>query len=351
MAATPIIVNTPSNKGVLDKLIAAGLIVGGVWYGNKLYKDWRAKREGDKAGGDPNIQAATEIHQAIDGSGTSEKVLFSLATNIKDWKEVSKAYRKLYPGKDMLTDIKGDLDPADYKKFMNIYNLSQTDKTGKPVTGKNLIEKGLWVLLEKDTNIRKTPRVIGKWEETKNRLKNTANLNTKSGNNIITLGKQNKYIGVTTGRQSIDTDSTDGTLFLEVMMAMLDKKLKHTLVPVWVASSQVKTEKKINFKPASNQLAIISDSEYNFALSGLLGLGDGIGENTNYRSELILNVPFAAILDVKENVTGQATGKGLILGFKDSEYANKLGERFFIFRNIQGLIRMVSVNQVREEKV
>lgn len=346
MANTPVIITAPNNKSALEKLVTAGLVVGGLWYGRKLYRDWRANRITDQAGGDPNVQAAMEIHQAIDGGGTSETVLFDIASRIKDWDAVSKAYRKLYIN-NMLDDIKGDLSPADFQKFLNIYNLSKTDASGKPVAGKNTVVKGSWVFVEKDVNVRKTPRVVGTIEKLKNQAANALKPLAAS-DNIIFLAKPGKYLGVTTGRISIDTATDQSTLFIEVTMGMVEANGKHSLVTVWVASSQVKTEKQDpKFKPASGKLYFFSALQYNRALSGF---DSGIGESTNFRSELILSVPFAAILDVEENLTGQAMGQGLILGYKDSEYANRAGERFFVFKNIQGLRRMVSVNQVTEKR-
>jgi len=191
--------------------------------------------------------------------------------------------------------------------------------------------------------VRKTPRVVGKLEEAKNSAKNIINPLAKI-NNIIFLAKAGRYLGVTTGRQTVDTGTDQGTLFIEVVMGALDAKLNHILVNVWVASSQIKTESKPGFKPTAAQLYAITQAAYSNTLSG-------IGADTNYKSELVLKTPFASVLTPNEQFVEQIYGKGLILGFKDSEYANKSGERFFVFVTVAGNKLMISVNEVEEKKI
>ncbi len=343
MADTPYIINTPANsKGALDKLIGAGLIVGGLWYARKLYRDYKANKISDAAGGDPNIQAAIEIHQAIDGAGTAEKVLFDIAGHIQDWKAVSLAYRGKYQS-DMLEDIKGDLSAADFQKFMNIYNLNKKDAKGNLIANKNPVTRGFWVYVEKDANVRKTARVVTKFEEAKNNLKY---IGQGRINNVIFLAKAGKYLGVLSGRASVDTSTAEGTQFLEVMVPMLTGK---TFVPtaVWVASSQVRTINKKGFMPKPGEIHAFTKALFDRALNG----SGGIGVNTNYKAELVLNVPFASVMDENENFIKQVYGKDLILGFKDSEYANKSGERFFVFVTADGFRRMIAVNAVKEQKI
>lgn len=334
---TPIIVSAPANKGVLDKLIGAGLIVGGLWYARKLYRDWRSEKLSEAAGGDPNIQAAIEIHQAIDGAGTDEKELFNVAAKIADWKAVAKAYHSKY-NSDMLEDIKGDLNPEDFQKFMNIYNLAQKDKSGKPVTSKNVIEPGVWVFVEKDTNIRKTPRVVGKWEK----FKNANSFTNTSTSNVIALAKPGKYLGVATGRQAIDTTTDQGTLFIEVRMGFVGEK-SGAVMPVWVASSQVRTEKKQNFKPTTAQLIMAPLKSYENALAGL-------GEKVAYETELVLNSNSAAITDEQGNLMAMVHGKGLILGYPTG-VATKCMESKLEFITVQGQSRWVPEKDVIERRI
>lgn len=353
---TPYIINTAGNKSALDKVIAGGIVIGGLWYGKKLYDDWRASKELDKAGSDPNAQAATKIHQAVDGAGTAEKELFNIATTIKDWAAVSKSYRTIYKT-DMLADIKGDLSPEDYDKFLNIYNLST-----KPGSGKNQITPGMWVFVEKAANVRRSPKVITTTDSAIVAAKNYPAMLLKSAffaplamyrtatgvkNNIISLAPANKYVGIITGRTTVDTETKSGTLFIEIKIGVVDSKGKSTLVNAWIASSQVRTEQLAKGAVGSNLTYFFQES-YDNALG--LGLGlNGIGANSNYKSEIAVKGQHAAIYNEKGELWNHAHGKGLILGFKEYE-TEKNGNRMYVFKSAQGLTRLVKVNEVVDVK-
>lgn len=328
---TPIIINTPSAQkqdGAIDYVFKGALIVGGLWLGKKAWDKYRADKASDKAGGDPNTQAATEIHQAIDGAGTSEKVLYAIANKNINWAEVSKAYRKLY-NSNMLEDIKGDLDNTEYAKFLNIYNLSQNGGTG----GKNTVTQGFWVYVEKSANVRKTPKIPTTIEEIKSLGKT----------NIIGLAASGKYLGVATGRTAVDTATKEGTLFIEVKIGVVASNNKSEIVNAWVASSQVRTEApKQGFNPGAN-ITTFTREKYNAALGS-------IGAESNYQAELHTKEAHTAIYDSNGKLINYADSKGLILGFKEAE-TTRNNTRFYVFKNIQGIIRTVPVEAVKEVRV
>lgn len=334
-----IIMQSPSKQnGVVDYAFKALFAVGLFFGGRYAWRKFQENKQNDKAGGDPNVQAAFEIHTAIDGAGTSEKVLYEVANKISDWEEVSKAYRKEYHV-NMLDDIKKDLSPDEFQKFMNVYNLGQKKPDGTPKNSKNVIAPGLLVITEKESYLRKSPvyqKVLT------NALKQLDFLNMNK-TNAVGLIKQGMLVGVSTGVYSDDIKSPSGTRFLEVQVIVMDEKLKHSLVKMWIASSQVKTvaNKLVDWKKEYpiNKLVIIRKAVYNAALSGTEIAQDNIRVVT--KSNLV------GVYDENFRLIDFARKENLILGHKLSD--QKLGKSDMVcYQTIDGKIRNSFKAQISE---
>lgn len=342
---TVIYAGAPASRSMqselIDKLFKVGIGVGLFYVGREIYYKWLKNKSTDEAGGNPNIQAAIAIYNAINGGGTNEEELFDTASKITDWPAVTSEFRNRYH-KDLLDEVKSDLSSYDFQRFMNLYNLTQKDKDGNIVSQKNTIVKGAWVFIEKEANIRKTPRYMKVTDKLKEAIKNPLS-NRKNNTNVIALAKPGKYLGFATGRTVADTESPQATLYIEVGTIGLDAKTKAPFnTSVWVASSQVRTEIKKD-KPNPKDFFIIVKQAYDAALSG-------IGDNTNYSAELQTINPTVAVLDINRNLMGMASGTGTILGYKDAEYSVG-GTDYYVFKTIQGLTRMVEKTHVKERKL
>jgi hypothetical protein len=336
---TPTIIMTSPSKqrGVVDYVFMGVFAVGGYFGVRYLWRKYQANQQNDAAGGDINIQAAMEIHQAIDGAGTSEKVLFTVANRISDWKAVSEAYRKLY-NTNMTDDLKGDLSASDFQKFMNLYNLGQKNSDGTPKASKNTLAKGLLVVAERDVYVRKTPvyqKVLT------GAMKAIDWLNVFK-TNAVALAPAGNVIGVSTGVYSDDVNSPSGTRFIEVQVIVMDETKKHELVKMWVASSQVKTMKN---KPADwmdqykGKITIINKTIYQSALSGLSVSPTNI--------QIITNSNEVGVYDTNFVLKTFARKKDLILGYKIAD--QKYGKANMVaYQTIDGIIRNSFKEQVTE---
>jgi len=346
MAQTPYIIQTAANNpSAISKVITAGLVVGGLWYARKLYRDWQANKTSDAAGGDINVQNAIKIKEAIQGFGTNEKALFNVASQITDWEAMSKAYRKLY-GSNLIDDVKRDVTGTELSKFLNLYNAS-INKTpeGKPIStkqqgGKNI--KGYLVYVNTIANVRSAPIYTSSTTEflTKYSVP-LPGLKIPKSNKIFTA-QPGKYLGVATGEVIQDKNSPESTLYIEVETFAISKNAKEVKrIKVYVASSQVTTELKKKDKALKDyEFYRITTEDYNNTLNGF-------GDNSNYPSKLILNVPSAAVLDTDGNLINMVSEKNLILGHKDSQYT-KNNKDYYVFVTIQGQKRMIETNSVKE---
>lgn len=334
---TIIMTNAPKQNGAIDYVFKGALVVGLFFGGRWAYRKWQSNKQNDAAGGDPNIQAAMEIHQAIDGAGTSEKVLFSIAGSITDWSSVSKAYRKLY-NTNMTDDLKGDLSSADYKKFMNIYNLGQKNSDGTPKTSKNVIAKGLLVISEKEVYVRKSPKyqkvLTGIFK-----LMDWANI---AKSNAVALTPAGYVVGVATGLFSDDTTSPDGTRFLEVQVIVMDDTKKHKLVNMWVASSNVRTVSiapEVWQKQYKGKITIVSQRTYSSALSGITVAPTNI--------KIISNTDLVGVYDRDYSLKAFVKKQGTILGHKIEDSSLNSND-MVSYQTIDGNIRTSFKNQIKE---
>lgn len=343
MAAPQIISIAPQQKsnGIGDYVFKGALIVGGFFIGRKFYRDWKKNKTEDAAGNDPNAQLAMEIHQAIDGAGTSEKVLFDVANRITDWAAVSKAYRNLYNA-NMTDDIKGDLSASDYQRFLNLYNLGQKNPDGSPKNSKNLIEPGLLVTTEKEAYIRKSPVYMKVPTGLIKAIDQLQPINLIKSN-AIALAPAGKVVGITTGIYSDDTKSPSATRYLQVDVAMVDSKLKISRVKVWIASSQVKTKKvtaeQIKAVKVTDQV-ILKENFYKNALSG-------VGQNYG-QVKVITKGSLVGVYDENLVLIDYVQKPGVILGYKVGE-TEKETAKMLTYQTVDGRIRNSFVEQVETE--
>lgn len=324
----------PKNTGVMDYVFKGALIVGAVFVGKKIYENYVKNQISDNAGSNPSTQLAMEIHQAIDGAGTNEKVLFDVASKITDWKAVSEAYRGEYHT-DMTDDIKGDLSASDFQRFMSIYNLGQKNADGTPKVSKNIISAGLLVTSEKQTYIRKTPVYM----KVLTGIIKAGDILNLFKNNSVALAPIAKVLGISTGKYSDDLKSDNPTRFIEIIMNMLEPKTKKiTHVKVWVASSQVKTESKTKeyiAKINPKDLVTLSSINYDNALSGI--------NNTTIKT----NTPLVGVYDTHFRLVDYATKPNIILGTKVGETSNE-NKSMVSYKTIDGTLRHSYKEQILE---
>lgn len=334
---TIIMANAPKQNGAVDYVFKGALIVGLFFGGRWAYRKWQANKNNDAAGGDPNIQAAMEIHQAIDGPGTAEKVLFSVASTIGDWSAVSKAYRQLYHT-NMTDDLKGDLSSEDYKKFMNIYNLGQKNADGTPKNSKNVIAKGLLVVAEKEVYVRKSP----KYQKVLTGIFKIMDWANIAKTNAVALTPAGYVVGISTGLYSDDTSSPSATRFIEVQVIVMNEDKTHQLVNMWVASSNVKT---LASKPADwqkqykDKITIVNKKTYSSALNGLTIAPTNI--------KIIAKTNLVGVYDTDFVLKTFARKEKIILGHKLSD--QKLGKADMVaYQTIDGNIRTSFKDQITE---
>ena len=328
---TPIIIETSkSSGGVGDAVFKIAIVAGGYFLARKLYKDYKANKTEEAAGGDINVQQAIAINQAIAGAGTDEQGLFNIAGQIKDWPAVDKAYRNKY-NTSMLEDIKGDLSSEDYQRFMAIYNLNRVDKNGKPADSKNTIAKGYVVVTEKETWLRKS----GVYQKIVSKLIDPLGFNKT---NAIALVPANKIIGMATGRFANDLKANPPIRFIEVTVyAVAAKKLK--TFNAWVASSQVLTTNKSIKDYPSSAVLVLTEADYNKSLSGLGSITDPV--------EIIANSPLVKVYNDKMEFHDTVQRPGIILGTKTGTRSED-GKQFVEFKTVDGNTRYSQAEFVKE---
>ncbi len=336
---SPIIIETSkSSGGVGDAVFKIAIVAGGYLLARKLYRDYKANKTEEAAGSDINVQQAIAIHQAIDGAGTAEEVLYEVAGQIKDWPAVDKAYRNKYQS-SMLEDIKNDLSAEDYQRFMAIYNLNRVDpKTGAPVVSKNTVAKGYVVITEKETWLRKTPV----YQKVVSKLIDPLGFNKT---NAISLVGPNKIVGMATGRQANDLKANPPIRFIEVTaFAKSGKTIKS--INVWVASSQVITSNKGIKDYPSSAVLVLTEAEYNKSLAGI---GSPTQATTADHLEIITNAPLVKIYNDKLEFHDTVHRPGIILG-------NKLGvmeqdeKKFVGYMTVDGNVRYSQTEFVKEKQ-
>ncbi len=325
-------------KSSQDKLIDYGvkgiLIVGLVWGGRKLIKDYIHNRAEDRVATTPEAQQATELRLAINPSGhralwwvdgKNVDAVFNTAKNIKDFKEVISEYRKHYNGDNLTDDLRSKLSADDLKRFLNTVNYNNLDpKTNKAPSGLDYSQNKV-VIAKGKTNVRKTPKLAG-------------NPHFYSKSNVIITADAGTAIGITTGRQHFDEQAKpSGILFIEVHVLKKNAPIKESYI-VWIAASQVQTITAAEYKQKKYPALAITEEEYDKATAPLNGnLPNSM--NADYNKEIV-TTSNAPVLNNTFQVTGQAE-KNTILGFPIMEL--NTGDRILLqFLTIDDTVRWVN---------
>jgi hypothetical protein len=246
-----------NNDSIKHKLLDYGVkavLLGGAVYGlHKLYEHYQKDQTEKGADDKPEVRQASTIYSAFNPSGmdwmkkmdgTNTEAIFNTAKEITDLNKVMRAYKNLY-NSSMLDDLRQELSPEDYTKFLNTikFNDSNINKTGnKP---KVEFKQGTLLTTKLTSNIRKTPQNISKWS---------------TDNNIIQQVDEGKFIGFATGKSTFDNSgsSDTGTLFIEVQSIALDTR---KIIYYWVAASQLKAISKADYKARKYPFFFINEKE------------------------------------------------------------------------------------------
>ncbi len=225
---------------LLDYGIKAILVAGAVYGITKIVKNYKKSNTEHQVEKKPEVSQAMTIYSAMNPSGmdwmkkmdgTNTEAVLNTAQEITDLNKVQDAYKKLY-NSSMLDDLRQELSPEDYTKFLNTLKFSTKNinkGTNKP---KIDFKKGTLIATKLQTNVRKTPKNISKWS---------------FDSNIIKLAEAGKFIGFATGKSEFDNSGAGetGTLFIEIQSIALDTKKP---VFFWVAASQLQSISQADYK-------------------------------------------------------------------------------------------------------
>lgn len=266
----PIIVSQSSKRSAVDYIAGAAAIGAVVYFGGRYLKKLKADSEAQKLD-TPQAQAASRIRTAIEGAGTNEGALQEaarfIAMNKIAWKDVAKSYKNLYAA-NIEDDLRSDLGAEEIKKFYNVFNFTTSSVTTPPPAALlqyDVTKKPLVFITAKETNIRKSPKILGGGYADKIDPSFAVH---KS--NVIRLVPGGKVVGVATGKSSSDND---GNLFYEFTSVIIVGKATKA-IKAWAAASQL-TKKEFNYwKEAGDYYtaslkkgdgAIFTDHEFNKA--------------------------------------------------------------------------------------
>jgi len=322
----------------LDKALDYGvkgvLIVGAVWGAKKIYDKWQHDKAENKTGDDPATQQAMALRSAMNPSGfewlrnadgTNEDAIFATAKAMTDLDAVIKAYRQLYSGGSLMDDLKREMKPESYTRFLNIFKFND-----KPHQTANQQATNKVVVTKAKTNLRKTPRLAGTphfW----------------SSSNVIITVDAGTAIGLATGRTVYDAEAKpSGVNFIEVHALKKDAPIKDSF-SVWVAASQVNTISGDEYKQKKYPAIAITQEQYDKATAPLNGiLSDTM--KPDYKQEII-TITSAPVLNEKFEMTGRAEAN-TILGFPVMELFT--GKKNFVqFLTIENTIRWVDKTLIK----
>ena len=272
----PVIVQAPAApRGITaGGILVGGLLLGGLgWLIYKKvdshFKTKRRKRFTKGAADSIEKQQAIDIYNALDGGGTNEEIVFSIARQIKDWDKVVEEYNAMLDNKgDILADLHSDLNSEEMQKFWDIIRLNKQKATGQSSTGVK-IEGGKFALSKANVNVRKTPRLIG--TPNKDSAASFANmilpgaslLLTKS--NIVKTVPKGVVVGVLTGRTEVDEKAEPNAVwFAEITTLAVDSRKE---IRMWIAVSQIETITVAERQQRNIGVAVFKQAEYDKASS------------------------------------------------------------------------------------
>jgi hypothetical protein len=293
---------------LLDYGIKAILVAGAVYGITKIVKNYQKSNTEHQVEKKPEVSQAMTIYSAMNPSGmdwmkkmdgTNTEAILNTAQEITDLNKVQDAYKKLY-NSSMLDDLRQELSPEDYTKFLNTlkFNPKNINKgTNKP---KIDFKKGSLVATKLQANVRKTPKNISKWS---------------FDSNIIKLAEAGKFIGFATGKSEFDNSGSGetGTLFIELQSVALDTKKP---LFFWVAASQLQTISQADYKARKYPFFWLNEKD---TLNGFDG--------TQRRVIAFSAVP---VLDEKFKMIGIASPLQL-LGYSIMELNDNRGNEYIKF--------------------
>lgn len=294
---------------LLDYGVKAVLIGGAVYGLHALYQHYQKDHTEQQVEEKPEVGQAMTIYSALNPSGmewmkkmdgTNTDAIFKTANEISDLNKVMAAYKKLY-NSSMLDDLRQELSPEDYTKFLNTLKFS-TNNTNKGTANKpkNDFKKGTALITKLQSSLRKTPKNISHWS---------------IDSNIIKLADAGKIIGFATGKTQFDNGSgtESGTLFIEVQSVALDTRKN---VKFWVASSQLQAISKSEYDARKYPFFFVNEKE---VLSGIDG----------YQKRVIA-FQSTPVMDEKFKMIGIASPLQL-LGYSVMELNDKKGNEYIKF--------------------
>lgn len=293
---------------LLDYGIKAVLLAGAVYGISKIVKNYQKTNTERQVEKNPEVSQAMSIYSAMNPSGTewmkkmdgtNTEVIFNTAREITDLNKVQDAYRKLY-NTSMMDDLRQELSPEDYTKFMNTLKFSTNNINKGNNKPKADFKKGTIVATKLPANLRKTPKNISRWS---------------FNNNIIKLAEANKWIGFATGKSEFDNTGAGetGTLFIEIQSVTIDTKKKITF---WAAASQLQIVSKEEYKARKYPFFFLNEKE---DLSGM--------DETHKRVIAFTSVP---VMDENFKMIGIASPMQQ-LGFSIMELNDNRGNQYIKF--------------------
>lgn len=294
---------------LLDYGVKAVLVAGAVYGISKIYHHYQKDHTEQQVEEKPEVGQAMTIYSAMNPSGmewmrkmdgTNTEAIFNTANEISDLNKVMAAYKKLY-NSSMLDDLRQELSPEDYTKFLNTLKFSPNNTSkGTANKSKNDFKRGTPIITKLQTNLRKTPKNISHWS---------------FDSNIIKLADAGKIIGFATGKTQFDNKggSDTGTLFIEIQSIALDTRKP---VIFWAAASQLQAISKADYTARKYPFFWVNEKD---VLSGIDG----------YQKRVIA-FQSTPVMDEKFKMIGIASPLQL-LGYSVMELNDKKGNEYIKF--------------------
>lgn len=316
------------NDNISHKLLDYGIkaiLLGGAIYGiRQLYKHYQKSQTEQQVEDKPEVRQAMGIYSAMNPSGmewmrkmdgTNTETIFNTAKEITDLNKVQGAYKKLYSS-SMLDDLRQELSPEDYTKFLNTIKFN--DKNISKPANKPKVEykRGTLIATKLQSNVRKTPKNISRWS---------------FDNNIIKLAEAGKFLGFATGKTAFDNNgaSETGTLFIEIQSVATDTKKP---ILFWVAASQLQIISQADYKSKKYPFFLLTEKE---TLSGF--------DPSKKRVIAYYTTP---VMDEKFKMVGIASPLQA-LGYSVMELRDNKGNQYVKFRNTQNKEHWVNKKYVQ----
>lgn len=302
-----------NKDSIKNKLLDYGVkavLLGGAVYGlHALYQQYQKDHTEQQVEQKPEVGQAMALYSAMNPSGmewmrkfdgTNTEAVFATANEISDLNKVMAAYKQLY-NSSMLDDLRQELSPDDYTKFLNTLKFSPANTNkGTDNKPKNNFINGTPLITKLKSNLRRTPQNISHFS-----------LNS----NIIKLADAGKLIGFATGKSQFDNGSGTGigTLFIEIKSIALDTSKPVTF---WIAASQLEAISKADYTARKYPFFFVNGKD---TLSGIDGY--------NQRVIAFQSVP---VMDEKFKMIGIAAPHQ-VLGYSIMELNDKKGNEYIKF--------------------